>query len=391
MRKFYPGIIAFLFLGSMLWTSCGSDEKAVAPPPDIKVIEVIIQDVPIHREFVGQLSGIYDIPIRARVEGWLDGLSFDEGRQVKKGQLLYEIDSQPFEAMVAEAMSVLAAAKTELVNAEAEYNRYKPLAERNAVSQSDYDAALAAFDAAKATVDAAEANLEYARIQMGYTSMYSPISGIIGKTNARVGEFVGREPNPVILNTVSRIDTMRVEFFLSEQTYLMLSRYAQSHGRNIHDPRNPRLREPNIELILSDGSMFDYKGYVGFIDREVDQSTGAILVQAIFPNPDKLLRPGQFARAKIKMTEEKDAILVPQRCLSELQGIYSVTTVDAENTIAVKQVEVGPVYKDYHVITGGLEKGDRIVLEGIQKVRPGMLVNPQLTTFESRYSGEINK
>jgi membrane fusion protein (multidrug efflux system) len=221
--------------------------------------------------------------------------------------------------------------------------------------------------------------------------MYSPLHGIIGKTKARVGEFVGREPNPVILNTVSRIDTMRVEFFLSEQTYLLISRYALSHGRNIQDPENPRRRQANLELILSDGSTFDHKGHIGFIDREVDPSTGAILVQAIFPNPDGLLRPGQFARVKVKMTELEGAILVPQRCLAELQGIYSVTTVDAENKIVVKQIEVGPAYKDFMVIASGLEKGDRIVLEGIQKVRPGMVVDPQLTTYESRYSGEINK
>ena len=392
MRNSYPGIFQFLlFFIAIILVSCGSEEKAQMAPPEIPVIEVILEDVPIHQEFVGQLYGIYDIPIRARVEGWLESLNFDEGRSVKEGQLLYEIDSQPFEAMVAEAMSVLAAAKTELVNAENEYNRYKPLAEQNAVSQSDYDAAVASFDAAKATVDAAEANLDYAKIQLSYTAMYSPINGIIGKTKARVGEFVGRDPNPVILNTVSRIDSMRVEFFLSEQVYLMLSRYALSHGRSIHDPSNPRLREPNLELLLSDGSTFDHKGLVSFIDREVDPSTGAILVQAMFPNPDQLLRPGQFARVKVKLTEEEDAILVPQRCLSEMQGIYSVTTVDAENKILVKQVEVGPTYKDYRVIIGGLEKGDRVVLEGIQKVRQGMVINPQLTTYESNYTGAINK
>jgi membrane fusion protein (multidrug efflux system) len=392
MRKSLPGIIAFLLLFSFIFlSSCGSEDKVQQAPPEIAVIEVLQEDVPIHQEFVGQLYGIFDIPIRARVEGWLENLSFEEGRRVKKGQLLYEIDRQPLEARVAEALSVLAAAKTELVNAEAEYNRYKPLVEQNAVSQSDYDAALAAFDAAKATVTAAEANLDYAQIQLGYTSMYSPINGIIGKTRARVGEFVGREPNPVILNTVSRIDTMRVEFFLSEQTYLLIARYAASHGRNIHDPQNPRIREPNLELILSDGSLFEYKGLIAFIDREVDPSTGALLVQAIFPNPDGLLRPGQFARVKVKMAELEDAILVPQRCLSELQGIYSVTTVDAENKIVVKQVEVGPVYKDFQVIASGLEKGDRIVLEGIQKVKPGMTINPKLTNYESRYSGEINK
>jgi len=391
MRSFTPALVLFFFFGSLLWTSCGSEEKVAGPPLEIPVIEVLTDDVPIHQEFVGQLSGIYDIPIRARVEGWLEGLRFDEGRSVKKGQLLYMIDKQPFEAMVAEALSNLAATKTGLVNAEAEYNRYKPLVEIAAVSQSDYDAALASYDAAKATVAAAEANLEFSRIQLGYTSMYSPINGIIGKTKARVGEFVGRDPNPVILNTVSRIDTMRAEFFLSEQTYLMLSRYATRQGRNIHDPKNPRLREPNMELILSDGSIFEHKGHVGFIDREVDPSTGAILVQAIFPNPEGLLRPGQFARVKVKMTDIDNAILVPQRCLSELQGIYSITTVDAENKIVVKQVEVGPIYKDFHVINSGLEMGDKIVLEGIQKVRPGMVVNPQLTTYESKYSGEINK
>jgi len=372
-------------------SSCGEKEQKAPPPPDIQVTEVLVQDVPIHQQFVGQLYGIYDIPIRARVEGWVESLSFDEGRSVKKGQLLYEIDRQPFEAMVAEALSNLAATKTALVNAENEYNRYKPLVEINAVSQSDYDAALAYFEAAKATVDAAEANLRFSEIQLGYTSMYSPINGIIGKTQARVGEFVGREPNPVILNTVSRIDTMRVEFFLAEQVYLAISRYVLAQGRNIQDDQNPKRGEPNLELILSDGSTFNHKGRIGFIDREVDPSTGSILIQAIFPNPDRLLRPGQFARVRVLMQEVSDAILVPQRCLAELQGIYSVTVVDAENKISVKQVEVGPVYKDYRIITSGLEKGDIVVLEGLQMVKPGMVINPQLTEYESRYSGEINK
>jgi membrane fusion protein (multidrug efflux system) len=370
-------------------SSCGEKEQKTPPPPDITVTKVLQQDVPIYKEFVGQIYGVSDIPIRARVEGWLEQINFNEGRPVRKGQLLYEVDKQPFEAKVAEALSNLAAAQTELINAENEYNRYRPLAEKNAVSQSDYDAALAYYEAARAQVDAAKANLKSAEIQLGYTSIYSPINGIIGKTQARVGEFVGREPNPVILNVVSRIDSIRVEFFLSEADYLRLARYAMSRGNNLKDETDPKMN-PNLELLLADGSYFEYKGWTEFIDREVNPGTGSVLIQAIFPNPDRLLRPGQFARVKAVIEEVPDAILVPQKCVVELQGRYNVYKLVEENKVMFQPIEVVTTFGDTWLVKEGLEKGDKVVMEGLQFVKSDMIINPVEKEFESQ-SDLINK
>ena len=217
--------LLLVLIVSVLISSCNEKQKQEKQQPqEIQVVEVIQKDVPIYSEFVGQAYGLYDIPIRARVEGFLEGIHFSEGQGVKKGQLLYVIDAQPFIADVASQQSKVAEAKTVLVNAEKELNRYKPLAERNAVSKSDLDAAQATYDAAQASVEAAKANMKMSQINLSYTRMKSPIRGVIGRTEAKVGEFVGREPNPVILNTVSRIDTIRVQFFITEGQYLRLAK-----------------------------------------------------------------------------------------------------------------------------------------------------------------------
>jgi len=221
MKKLFLFILTGTLLAFTL-SSCKEKQQVEAPPPEIKVVKVIQKDTPIYKEFVGQMYGLKDIPIRARVEGFLEKIYFDEGMRVYKGQLLYSVDPEPFLADVAAEKSKLAEAKTLLVNAENELARYKPLAEINAVSQSDLDAAQASRDAAVAGVDAAKANLKLSEIRLGYAQIYSPIQGVIGKTEAREGEFVGKNPNPVILNTVSRIDTMRVQFFLTEAEYLTL-------------------------------------------------------------------------------------------------------------------------------------------------------------------------
>jgi membrane fusion protein (multidrug efflux system) len=365
-------------------TSCAEKKPQTPPPADITVVEVLQQDVPVYMEFVGQIYGIYDIPVRARVEGWLEELSFEEGGRVNKDQLLYTIDPAPYQTRVAEAKSRLASAKTDFANAESEYNRYKPLVEINAVSQSDYDAALANYDAARAAVEAAEANLRSAEIQLGYTRMFAPISGIIGKSHAQVGEFVGKDPNPVILNTVSRIDTMRVEFFLSESDYLRFTRYAQSQGRNVNEERKRTAQDPNLELILADGSIFEHKGWVRFVDRQVDPTTGSVLIQAYFPNPGRLLRPGQFARVNAVIERIEGAILVPQRCVSEIQGNYSIYKLNNDSTVSFQSVELGPRIGDMWVVLEGLDAGDEVVLEGIQYLRSGMTVNPVREEFESQ-------
>ena len=370
--------IILLISSLLIIVSCGTDEQSKLFVPEIPVYKIIAEDVPIYQEFVGQVYGLKDISIRARVEGFLEGIYFDEGRVVKKGQLLYTIESQPFEADVAANMSLLAKEKTMHVNAESELNRIRPLAEINAVSQSDLDAAVARFDASQASVEAAEANLRAAQIQLSYTTIYSPISGIIGKTKAKVGDFVGREPNPVILNVVSRIDVILVEFFLTESQYLI---FARAINKN-KELKKAERRGPNLELILSDGSVHNHKGKVEFVDREVDPTTGSILVQASFPNPEGLIRPGQFARINASVRTIKNGILIPQRSVMEMQGINNVYVINNENKVELRRIVVGTTIDSFWLIEEGLSNGERVIYEGLQKVKPGMTVNPVLTKVE---------
>jgi membrane fusion protein (multidrug efflux system) len=371
-------------LATGLLLSCNQKEKKTPPPPEIPVIEVIQKDVPIYKQFVGQVYGFSDIPIRARVSGFLEGISFDEGMPVKKGQLLYRIDPSEYEAKVSTQESHLAEARTGLAKAKSDLDRIQPLAEINAVSKSDLDAAVANYNAAQAYVDAQKANVRFAKINMSYCWIKSPINGLIGKTKARVGEFVGKDPNPVILNTVSTIDTVRVEFFLAEAQYIRFAR-EYKRLREIDKMKEAR-REPNLGLILADGSNFKYKGEVTFINREVDPETGSLLIQASFPNPDNLLKPGQYAKVVVKMEVIEDALLIPQRCVMELQGQFSVYVVDSENIVKAIQINAGETIGDMLVVNEGLKAGDKVVIDALQKVGSGMKVNPKPTVFESQSS-----
>ncbi len=370
-------------LMSLLFSSCKEKKQIKPPPPDIQVVQVIQKNVPIYDEFVGQVYGEKDIPIRARVEGLLEGIHFNEGLKVTKGQLLYSIDPLPFQAKVNAQKSNLAEAKTMLVKAKSDLDRYKPLAEKNAVSQSDLDAKQAQYDAAVSSVNAAKSNLRSAEIELGYCQIYSPLNGIIGKTLARVGDFVGREPNPVILNTVSKTDNVRVTFFLTESDYLFI---AREYRDDIKAEVRGKLRQEDkakLELILSDGSTYKYTGTVDFIDRGVDASTGTILIQATFPNPDFLLRPGLYAKVKVRMNTVNNGLLIPQRCVIELQGQYSVFVVNKDNTVESRQVKVGERIGDLWLITDGLKVGETVVIDGLQKVGSGLKVNPSLIEFKS--------
>lgn len=375
-------IINGLCIFLLLFFSCSQNkaQQKQAQPPEITVFVAAEQEVPIYQEFVGQTHGFKDIAIRARVEGFLEGIHFEEGSRIKKGTLLYTLESQQFEADVAAKMSRVAEARTMLVKAESDLNRIRPLAEEKAVSQSDLDAAIAQYEASVESVKASEANLKASKIQLGYTKIYSPISGIIGKTKAKVGDFVGRSPNPVILNTVSRIDTIIVEFFITETQYLQVARKFLSEI----DAAAQNARKENLELILADGSLYEHKGEFEFVDRNVDPTTGALLVQASFPNPRELLRPGQFAKVKALVKVVKGGILIPQRCVVELQGMYSVYVVDDGNKIQTRQVKVGPKIKQFWLISEGLKPGDQVVYEGLQKVKDGLIVKPKVKEIQSK-------
>ncbi len=383
MRYFSVGIAVCM---SWLLLACGEKQASqppALPPPAVSVVETRAEDVPIFLEFVGQTHGEKDIAIRARVEGFLEGIHFQEGNVVKKGDLLYTLESQPFEEKVAARMSNVAEAETMLAKAKGDLDRIRPLAKINAVSQSDLDEAVAAYDAGVSSLDAAKATLRAAKIELSYTKIYSPIDGIIGKTKAKVGDFVGRDPNPVILNTVSKVDTILVTFFITESQYLEVARHMSETS-----PEESRETTANLQLILIDGSLYEHTGKVDFVDREVDTTTGAMLVQASFPNPEQLLRPGQFARVRIMGRMIKDGILIPQRCVMELQGLYSVYVVDANDTVATREIEIGPRVASSWLITQGLKPGEKVVYEGLQKARDGATVKPTVVDIQSTEQGK---
>jgi len=362
-----------------LMFACGEQKEASkAPPPEISVFETKVEDVPLFLEFVGETSGVKDITIRARVEGFLEGLHFQEGSVVKKGDLLYTLESQPFEEKVATRMSNVAEVKTNLAKNKGDLDRYIPLAKINAVSKSDLDAAQAAYDASLSSLEAANANLRAVKIELSYTKIYSPIDGIIGKTQAKVGDFVGKEPSPVILNTVSQVDTILVTFHITETQYLEFTRYKAKNEpvEQADDGDN------KFELILVDGSLYGHKGRLDFVDREVDTTTGAMLVQATFPNPEKLLRPGLFTKVRIKLRVVKDAIMIPQRCVMEIQGLHNVFVVDSNNTIQSRNIKVGNKVGSSWMITEGLKPGEKVVYEGLQRVKEGVIVKATAAQLE---------
>lgn len=373
------------FLGFLFVLYSCNEKESIMPNPQVQVYETKAEEVKIYGEFVGQVYGQKDIAIRARVEGFLEGIHFNEGRHIKQGTLLYSIESQIYEADVAAKMSKVAEAKTALAYAESDLNRIRPLAENNAVSQSDLDAANAIHDASIASLDAAEANLRASKILLSYTKVKAPISGIIGKTKAKVGDFVGKEPNPVILNTISLIDTMLVEFFITENQYLSVMRIISEKYPEMAASGSlaPQKLEPTIDLILSDGSFHPHRGKLVFIDREIDPTTGAILMQAAFPNPGKILRPGLFAKVRTEFETIPDGILVPQRCIIELQGIYSVYVVTAENKIENREVVANEKVGSMWLVEKGLKSGEKVVYEGLQKVKPGITVDYKQIQTES--------
>jgi membrane fusion protein (multidrug efflux system) len=374
--KSFSLVLAALSLLVVLSTGCKEKAASALPPPTVQVVEVIQQDIPVTEEFVGQTYGLFDISIQARVDGFLEGIHFEEGRRVRKGQLLYTIDPQPFEAKLAGASGQLAEANTMLVKAESDLARIKPLAEMNAVSKSDLDAALAQRDAALAAVDAAEAGVTSAKIELGYTRIYSPINGIIGKTEAFPGDYVGKGISDVILNEVSRIDTILVNFHLGEERYLELARFISKVDPN--SDGSPEGKQA-LTLMLSDGSVFPQKGRIRFVNRQVNATTGTIMLQAAFSNPEGILRPGQFAKIIAVIEVINNGLLLPQRCVQELQGNYNVFVVNDQNEIEFRTIEVGSTYQtSYLVVRAGLEAGDKVVYEGLQKVKSGVKVNPEL-------------
>ena len=300
---------------------------------------------------------------------------------MKKGQLLYTIESQPFEEKVAQASSQVAASQVNLTNAQNDLSRIKPLAAENAISQIDLDAAQARYEAAIESVKASEANLRAAELQLSYTKVYSPINGVIGKTQANEGDYVGASANAIVLTTVSYIDTMAVQFYLTQTEYLEAARRIIDAEKTLEDNTNKE-EDDDLVLILSDSSVYEYRGKFDFIDRNFDTETGSILVQTLFPNPNQLLRPGLFARVRAEVDVVKSGILVPQRCIMELQGKFSVFVVGEGNKVETRLVQTGPTVKEFWLIKEGLKPGEKVIYEGLQQVREGQVVNPEIVDIK---------
>jgi membrane fusion protein (multidrug efflux system) len=361
-------ISAFLLLGL---TACTEEKKTAAPPPapEVEVAEVIQKDVPVYQEWVASMDGLVNATILAQVQGYLVKQNYKEGDFVKKGAMLFEIDPRPFQATVDEARAALAKHQAVLQTAQANLNRILPLAAANAVSQRDKDDAVGMAQASEAQVLLAQAQVRKVELDLGFTKITSPIDGIAGAAKAQMGDLVGT-PQARELTTVSTVNPIKVYVPISEREYLQtIERSKQEKNANVD--------KITFDLILSDGSTWPQKGTFSFADRQVESQTGTIRVAILFPNPENLLRPGQFAKVRALMTTEKGAILVPQRAVGELQGSYQVAVVAADNTVNIRGVTVGERIGNLWVIREGLKPGDRVVAEGTQKVGNGAKVTPK--------------
>ncbi len=371
--------ILWLTLGSLALSACG---KPAGPQPGgatltVLVAEVEQRDVPLSADIVGTTLGTQDVPIRTRVEGFLETMNFIEGSFVKQGDLLYTIDPQPFQAKVVEAQSQQARASTDLVKAQADLERIRPLAEINAVSAQELDSAVAAEAAARAGLSASEAAVKLAEIELGYTRLSAPIDGLIGLSKAKPGEFVGRDPNPVVLNTLSNIDPILVRFAISEQEYLTVARRFLGDRSTVSNGEQAPPEGPPLQLILADGSIHDQPGKVVAVSQSINVETGTFSLEAAFANPDKVILPGQFARIRAQYETLSGAVVIPRQAIIEMQGLFRVYTVNSDGLVVAKEVRKGPETGNDVVIESGLEVGETIIVEGLQRVRPGMTVQTQ--------------
>jgi membrane fusion protein (multidrug efflux system) len=434
MRKFSITVLATSF-AVIISAGCSKKEAnkgaATAPAPTVVVEQVARRTVPIYSEFVGQTKADDTVELRARVEGILQKVSFREGARVHKGQLLFTIDKRPFDAAVQSAKAAVAKsesdlaqasqrvdvlqAKAELADAEStlskansDVNRLTPLAKEKAVTEQDLDAAIAAQKSAKAIVEAKQANLTnldaavkytieraraevsaakahltQAQLDLSYCDIYSPINGVIGFLQVDEGNLVGRG-EATLLATVSRADPLLVDFSLSEIEYLKLTDRETAKAQ-------ARAGKLLFDLILSDESKHPYQGTFKVLDRTVDPTTGTLKVEASFQNPDSYLRPGQFARVRVAVAERENAVLVPQRAIQELQGAKTVLVVDAQNKASVRTITIGDKTDNYVVVLNGLNGGERVIVEGMQKVRPGSEVKPTSAASANATAQVTNK
>jgi membrane fusion protein, multidrug efflux system len=374
-RTFVAHCAGVLALGGSI-AGCGGKKAPPPPPPAVQVAQVIQRDVPIYVEAVGQTRGSKEVEIRARVEGYIQSVDFAEGTTVQQGQRLFTIDPKPFEATVAQAKGRLAGAQAQLAKARQDVARYTPLAAKNAIPRQDLDTAIAVEQAATAGVEAESAATKSAEIDLGYTRVVSPVTGLVGKAEVKTGNLVGRGES-TLLTTVSTIDPIHVRVSFAERDYLTMVRRRLQEVKGSGQQPAPA-DSATIEMVLADGSLHPQRGKVFFVDRAVDPTTGTLLVEIEFPNPDKIVRPGQFAKIRAPVDFRKGAILVPQRAVQEVQATYSVAVVAPGDTIEIRPVKTGARLGTLYVIEAGLQPGERVVVEGLQKVQKGMKVQPTM-------------
>jgi RND family efflux transporter MFP subunit len=365
-------ILAFATAWLLVTTSCskGSD-VSTGPPPQVEVTPVLQKDVAIVQEWVANLDGFVNAQIQAQVGGYLLRQTYREGSFVKKGQILFEIDPRSWQASLEQAQGQLAQTKAQETKAQQDVDRDRPLAEAKAIAQGQLDDEIQALQAAQAVVQAQQAQVDLARINLGYTKVRSLIDGVAGIANGQIGNLVGPT---TILTTVSQLDPIKVYFALGESDYLKFATAINDAARGVS---GPPVNRSAVQLVLSNGATYARPGKPYLADRQVDPQTGTIRVAAIFPNPDAMLRPGQFGRVRIQTSILKNALVIPQLAVNEIQGTYQVAVVGSGNKVEIRPVEVGPRVGQEWVITRGLKAGEQVIVQGIQKARPGGVVEPK--------------
>lgn len=365
-----PAIFLLFFM-----LSCKKETPPAPKPLEISVTTVLQQDVKIESEYTGQTFGQSDIQINPRVDGVIESLNFKEGSFVTKGQLLYTIDPLPYRARLNEAEGGLAESQARLAKTKSDLDMIVPLAKSNAVSQRELVSAKSAYNASIAQNKASNATLQNAKIELGYCRIVAPISGLIGISKVRVGDYV-RPGAASILNTISDLGDVRVRFTMSEQEFLRLYREFNKPDSAL------KSSGASVSLKLSDGSTYPHTGKVSFTDRQIDPATGAMTFEAAFPNPDKLLRPGQYAKIALLTDIRKDAIVIPQRAVIEVQGIFQVYVLGADNKVQMQIVKPGPAIKNGYIIEEGLKPGDKIAMGGTSLLKNGSVITPKVVPWQ---------
>jgi membrane fusion protein (multidrug efflux system) len=367
VRINYESILGITGVLVLLTLSCEHHTPPPPPPPDVQVVTVTTTNLPLFEEWIATLDGDVNAQIHAQVTGYLLKQNYKEGSEVKTGDPLFEIDPRPFQAALDQAQAKLEQDQAQKGKTALDVKRYTPLARDQAISQEELDNAIQADLGADAQVKADEAAVESAYLNLGFTKINSPIDGLAGIAQAQIGDLVSQSGS--VLTTVSRINPIRVYFQVSEQSYLTFwRRFIQAGDTNGNVP---------LQLIFADGSVYPHPGKFFFADRQVDQNTGTLQIVGLFPNPDDLLRPGQYGRVRACTQTVTNAVLVPQRAVTEMQGSYQVSVVGESNAVRMASVKVGDQVGSSWIIQNGLQPGDQVIVEGTQKVKPGMIVNPQ--------------